>query len=1021
MADVFISYSRKDRAFVTRLHQALKAHQREGWVDLEDIPPSAEWREKINAGIEGARAFVFVLSPESIVSPECIKEIEYAAASHKRLIPVVCRGGANLQAPEALGKLNWIFLREEDDFEKGVDALLRAVDTDLEWVDAHTNLLEKATEWDRKGRDRSLLLRGGELREAETWQVKSTEKEPKPTELMASFIVASRQGETKRQRLTLGAVTFGLVVAAVLAVAAYFQYREANRQYQEADRRGKIALSRQLAAQSRNFLGSQRDLALLLGVQAHQINDNSESRDALLGGLLKDPYLTTIIYGDTDKLGDFKLSLDNGVLAVICNEGKSIRLWDLVIHQPLPAPLKVDGVVNIAFSPDSNILASVDKNGLITFWEVRSGRKLSETPKHQYPGIKCLAFCPPDGKKLAFGTLDGNITLWDMESRKSYPLPKVPKSKIELKEMAFSPSDGKILATIFEEPESDGRRSLLVVWDVKMRKIYGKPLSIPVSGAHLTFPFGDQVITLIEDRQLPGHKVKVLYINIVNGKIIEKVIPPSEKEDFWDSKLFPNLYYSKFARVRNYKNDEFLILIHDFEGGEGSEIIKSPTGGLVKKAIFSQDNKILAVSTNGNQIILWEVEKIGDNDSNRHDFLVKGRLPDNPLAFSQNGRIAVFQWESKIQLWDTVDNRPLGPMISFNFEGNDSFPIRIALTPPDGNLLSLLKGNEVILWDTKSHKKVDQIKVQGKRSKIFDEGSIFFEEPNVEDIALDPFSKYLAIGFDDGSIRLWNIEKRQFQEETLHVHQEKSRTREEQGRPREEKNQSDKLPDDVRYITNILDLRFSPDGKILAALAELNPGEKGFSIVTLWDVAQRQYFAPPIPCGFGRGKKCLAFSPNGKLLALPFATGIFFYDINQKKFHGIPIVCPNYDVNMMAFSPDSSILASTEWYGGGATLWDSNSRQKIGEINVFNDLSREIAFSPDGKTLLCGQYFLDIDPESWKRRACHIANRNLTREEWRQYIGEMMDFQEACPGLPIPSLEPSKIGKYDDLDDDQVE
>ena len=79
MSDVFISYSRKDKAFATRLHEALKARQRKPWVDLEDIPPTAEWREKINAGIEGVRAFVFVLSPDSMVSPECLKEIDHAA------------------------------------------------------------------------------------------------------------------------------------------------------------------------------------------------------------------------------------------------------------------------------------------------------------------------------------------------------------------------------------------------------------------------------------------------------------------------------------------------------------------------------------------------------------------------------------------------------------------------------------------------------------------------------------------------------------------------------------------------------------------------------------------------------------------------------------------------------------------------------------------------------------------------------------------------------------------------------
>lgn len=289
MDDIFISYSRKDKAFATRLREALKARQREAWVDLEDIPPSAEWREKIKGGIEGARAFVFVLSPDSMASPECLKEIEHAAASHKRLIPVVCLEVGAQAAPEALSKLEWIFLREQDDFEKQIETLLTAVDTDLEWVDAHTNLLEKATEWDRKGRDKSLLLRGRELQKAEGWQVKSAEKEPKPTELMATFIVASRQGETLRQRYVLGGVSFGLVVALILFGWALYQY-------QVADKRGKIALSRQLATQSLNLPNQRYDLSLLLSLEAVQIADTVEAKGSLLENLTKKPQLISYLH-----------------------------------------------------------------------------------------------------------------------------------------------------------------------------------------------------------------------------------------------------------------------------------------------------------------------------------------------------------------------------------------------------------------------------------------------------------------------------------------------------------------------------------------------------------------------------------------------------------------------------------------------------------------------------------------------------------------------------------------------------
>jgi hypothetical protein len=47
MADVFVSYSRKDMDFVRKLHDALAEHNWQAWVDWQDIPPSAEWLKEI--------------------------------------------------------------------------------------------------------------------------------------------------------------------------------------------------------------------------------------------------------------------------------------------------------------------------------------------------------------------------------------------------------------------------------------------------------------------------------------------------------------------------------------------------------------------------------------------------------------------------------------------------------------------------------------------------------------------------------------------------------------------------------------------------------------------------------------------------------------------------------------------------------------------------------------------------------------------------------------------------------------
>ena len=47
MADLFISYSRRNKELVTRIHRALEERGKDVWVDLEDIPPASEWEQDL--------------------------------------------------------------------------------------------------------------------------------------------------------------------------------------------------------------------------------------------------------------------------------------------------------------------------------------------------------------------------------------------------------------------------------------------------------------------------------------------------------------------------------------------------------------------------------------------------------------------------------------------------------------------------------------------------------------------------------------------------------------------------------------------------------------------------------------------------------------------------------------------------------------------------------------------------------------------------------------------------------------
>src|SRR5213080_3169857 len=249
MPDIFISYARENRDFVHRLDESLKSRGREAWVDWEGIRPTEEFMQAIYGAIEAADTFVFVLTPDSVASVVCGHEIAHAAAHNKRMVPIVAREVNADNVPEPLAKLNWIFCRESDDFEKATDTLISAFDTDLEWVHAHTRLLTRAIEWENKGKNNSFVLRGDDLRSAERWLAESgAQKERQPTSLQTEYIIASRKASARRQRITLGAVTFGLIVSIVLAVVAFFARHKALEQ--EAKAKAETSRSEYLRALS---------------------------------------------------------------------------------------------------------------------------------------------------------------------------------------------------------------------------------------------------------------------------------------------------------------------------------------------------------------------------------------------------------------------------------------------------------------------------------------------------------------------------------------------------------------------------------------------------------------------------------------------------------------------------------------------------------------------------------------------------------------------------------------------------
>jgi len=106
-------------------------------------------------------------------------------------------------------------------------------------------------------------------------------------------------------------------------------------------------------------------------------------------------------------------------------------------------------------------------------------------------------------------------------------------------------------------------------------------------------------------------------------------------------------------------------------------------------------------------------------------------------------------------------------------------------------------------------------------------------------------------------------------------------------------------------------------------------------------------------------------------------------------------------MEQLEFSADGRLLAA-RGSDGQVRLVDVPARAQLGEpVSVTRGVLQTVALHPRGRSLVLGgpQQVVrwDLRSAQWRRAACRLAGRSLTRDEWATHVGDLATYRPSCP------------------------
>jgi WD40 repeat protein len=792
----FVSYAREDVEFVDRLERRLQARSIKCLIDRSHIEKLEDWWERIRALIGEADAVIFVLSSDALDSDWPRREVEYAASLNKRLAPVAVADVPARRVPEALARLNYVYMRPTDDEDRAVADLVTALVTDLDWVREHTRLGQAAQRWSKTeksepARGDALLLRGPELAGAELWISSRPREAPEPTNLHRSFIQQSRRAEqarikrdkkqvAARQRLVL------CLLAVSIAAAGYAAW-----QSRETDKReAKIMTSLAHRAMAEGHY----DRAMRVALRGLPPTDalplafwSAEVEAKLAGAALLSRLRAQMIHGGAVATAVFS---PDGRRIVTASEDRTARVWDADGAKQLELNDHTDEVRSAAFSHDGERIVTASKDESARLWDAKSGRATAVLKGHQ--GTVVSAAFSPDDRFIVTASYDSTARIWDGVT--GAMLRQLSEHTDEVWSATFS-RDGRHIVT--GSKDGDAR-----VWEVESGKQVLRLQGHRGSVRDASFsPDGSRIVTASYDRTarlwdardgreiatLPGHEHWVWSAQFALGGQRIVTISKDGTARLWDANDGALLEFMRGhaeplrgvavspdgRRIATASTDK-TVRIWDAQTGKETAALVGHSD-YVRNVAFSPDGKRVLTASDDGTARVW--------DSERGVLVLRGHESGvRSVSFEPDGKRIVSVSDTDARLWDADSGQALGASEPAQDLDTRSIPIVQTWSSPDGRRrvkegkpARLLDASGALVAELHGHEGRILHAAFGEDGRLFatasaDDtarvweaatgkrlGELKGHRKHVRGVAFSPDGRHVATASEDGTARLWHV------------------------------------------------------------------------------------------------------------------------------------------------------------------------------------------------------------------------------------------------------------------------